>query len=480
MNRNLRRAILVLAGMLVLSAPAEAQFNLGGKIKNVVKSSAKKVTDKAKNTVSTQVDKIKNAPAEIVSHELGKAEVAAERAMDDAVTKVKKTAEKKVKEGAKKLKDKALYDRTYKPSKKAKKNDPKTADETTPDGHTRTVAQIHAGYEHLPKAYCSPYYENSNWYRMDTEESNNFHNNMRLKVFQAAYKFKNESPIGQYIYAFGDSGDAVPAGYHTIWANMARFASDLKGVTPVAYFLNAKVMLTKFIFGGVQMGKNSSDKMVNSDIYLIDTPANLTRAASDEMERLEELLYSITPYDVLFQATERMMNGIDNNLSSNPINAAAYFDCAKQGLEYLEAHPGNPKDDAYEQLTRRFNKYDANRVSIMEDAQAASYGKQAMPATVKVDSKTQNAVLAAVKKKFPNMGIQKVVFFDKDWTNAKSQEWPYKIVQRSKLIGVLYKKGNDWILEKFEMIQDTSNNGKTWSKTYRFIGEGGPRIVDYK
>ena len=103
-----------------------------------------------------------------------------------------------------------------------------------------------------------------------------------------------------------------------------------------------------------------------------------------------------------------------------------------------------------------------------------------MPATVKVDSKTQNAVLAAVKKKFPNMGIQKVVFFDKNWTNAKSQEWPYKIVQRSKLIGVLYKKGNDWILEKFEMIQDTSNNGKTWSKTYRFIGEGGPRIVDYK
>ena len=123
MNRNLRRAILVLAGMLVLSAPAEAQFNLGGKIKNVVKSSAKKVTDKAKNTVSTQVDKIKNAPAEIVSRELGKAEVAAERAMDDAVTKAKKTAEKKVKEGAKKLKDKALYDRTYKPSKKAKKNE---------------------------------------------------------------------------------------------------------------------------------------------------------------------------------------------------------------------------------------------------------------------------------------------------------------------------------------------------------------------
>lgn len=480
MQKNLKRTVLLLAGLFFMSTAANAQFNIGSKIKGAVKSSVKKTTDKAKNTVNNQIERVKNAPEEIVSRELGKAEVAAERAMNKAVADAETKAKQFVVDKATEAKNNALYNRTYKPSKKAKKNDPKTEDTTTPTGHTRTVAQLHAGYEHLTKAYNSPYYENPNWYRMDTEESDKFHNTMRGKVFTEAYKFRNSGSIGQWIYAYGESGDAVPAGYHTIWANMARYAADLKGVVPVAYFINAKVMLYKFIYGGLQMGKSSSDKMVSDEIYLIDTPANLTKAASEEVKRLEELLYTVTPYSVLFEATENMMNAIDNNLSSYPVNAAAYYDCAEQGMEYLANHPKNPKDDAYEQLTRKWNKYKAQRTSIMEGAQAAAFGKQAMPATVKVDANTQKAVLAAVKKQMPSINAQKVVFFEKDWTNAKSAEWPYKIVSRSKLIGVLYKKGNDWILEKFDLIQDTSNNGKSWSKNYRFMGQGGPRIVDYK
>ncbi|MBO7052668.1 MAG: hypothetical protein J6W24_08415 [Prevotella sp.] len=456
----MRTVLTMLVGMMTVSA--NAQFG--------------SITKSAKNKLGGVTKKVTDAPGDAVNKASKKVTDKANDTMDDA----KKKAEKKAKDKIEGAKNEALYNRTWKPSKKAKAADPQASNSTVLEGYTRPVMNVHAGYEHLPSVYLSPYYDNGWWYYMDTDQNSQFHKNMRKSFYKAAFKFLDQSKIG-YIYANGgESGDMVPRGYMTLWANMARFAADLKGEVPVRGFIDALTMLDRFTFGGVSIGPNTSSKEIDSEHYLIDTPANMLKVTGEEAERLTELLYTVTPFEVLMTVADKLIDETEASRASDPINAATCYEMAEMAMNKLAEHPGNPKDDAYEQFTRKWNALTKARREIMSEAKTESYGLQDMPKTLKKDAKFTQMVLGLAKKNFADKNIHKVVFFSDDWAIAKEAEWPYRITLRTQVVGILYKRGDDWMLERWDFVQPRSGN--TWGKKYYFqlpMGNTGARKVRY-
>lgn len=471
----MKKKNLILCLALLLMAPMSANAQLG-KLKNAVKKSVndaknsaqKNVAEKAKSTAATAAGVLTKTYPTYPE-------------MENTVT-VSGVGSFDV-------------DKVYEASATAKAKDPMASDATVEMGFTRTIGQVHAAYEHLnPEWFPQPYWENPQFYFMNDKYSIQLHKNgptylqSEINKMMADKEYSLTFNYDEYGDGGGNTGLVVPCGYTTIQADFARFLADPLSWKAVVGFIEAHQLVAdrqKGYYDGMRLatvetsnelrkGQGKSKKMpyTAGEWYKMQDEADLFCTG---------VLNQKVPYKVLEDAMKVKLQHFKN--AKTDWWKATELRQIEAAWPLFENHPGNTKTGDYELMVNDYNKFMAERDAIYDAGKWASQDAIKLNKIVTKDAATKNKVLALGKEKLPGVQIEDVVFFNADWQLAKSSEWPYPVTQRTQRIGLIYKKGSLYVIDRYDWVQvRQGNTGNVFESTGHLehpMGINGPHKVEY-
>lgn len=481
---EMKKLFLGLSLVLLVPMGAHAQF---GKLKNALKGTAKSTAKEASKSVSDNASSTSGAAAAST----------AQKADDkNAMTKtynIMPGTDRTVKVGGMSKFD---IDKVYEPSAAAKSNDPKASDTTTPNGYNRTIAQIHAAYEHLnPEWFPQPYYDYPMFYYMDDKDSEQFQwstmgylmNEIMLQYWDKEYR--QFFYFGNYKDSNVHSGPIVPHGYPGIQAKFARFLADPQSYAAVAGMLEGHFFVRdrqKGYYDGVHLPGDFDSKVIYSKEGFAKEMGtmNFTRGEWEKMQDEADLfcigvLYQKVPFPILERAFKVKLVHFEK-YATNDYMKAMYCMQLEAAKEIYDGHPGNTQSGEHESLMQRYNAIVSQKEALYAAGKMAIMPVVKLDNTYKKDAAFKNKVLEMGKKKLPGVNIEEVVFFNEDWDIFKSAEWPYPVTQRSQPVGFIYKKDGTYFISRYTLQQFRKGDmGSNVFDSGSLLGEGEPRKVEY-
>ena len=481
---EMKKLFLGLSLVLLVPVGANAQF---GKLKKAVKGAVKGTATEASKSVSGNSSSSSNTAA-----------ASAVQKVDDKNALTKTYEEMPGNERSVKVTGVGKFDidKVYEPSAQAKANDPKASDTTTPNGYNRTVAQIHAAYEHLnPAWFPQPYYDYPMFYYMDDEQSTKFQWNtmgyLMNKIMEQHWdkEYRNFFYFGNYKDDNVHDGPIVPHGYPSIQAKFARFLADPQSYAAVAGMLEAHFYVRdrqKGYYDGVHLPGNSDSKVIykNEGFAKELGTMNFTKGEWEKMQDEADLfcigvLYQKVPFPILERAFKVKLVHFEK-YADNDYMKAMYCMQLEAAKEIYDGHPGNTKSGEHESLMQRYNAIVSQKEALYAAGKMAMMPVVKLDNTYKKDATFKKQVLEMGKKKLPNVNIEEVVFFNEDWDLFKSSEWPYPVTQRSQNVGFIYKKDGTYYISRYTLQQFRKGDmGSNVFEKGSLMGEGEPRKVEY-
>lgn len=359
--------------------------------------------------------------------------------------------------------------KVYEPSAAAKSKDPKASDATTPSGYNRTIAQIHAAYEHLnPAWFPQPYYDYPMFYYMDDKDSDQFQwstmGYLMNKIMQQSWdkEYRQFFYFGNYKDSNVHDGPIVPQGYPAIQAKFARFLADPQSYPAVAGLMEGHFFVRdrqKGYYNGVHLpGEFDSKVIYSKEGFAKEMGAmNFTRGEWEKMQDEADLfcigvLNEKVPFPIVERAFKVKLTHFEK-YATNDYMKAMYCMQLEAAKEIYDGHPGNTQSGEHEALMARYNAIMANKDALYEAGKMAVQPALKLDKTVKKDAAFKNKVLALGKKELPGVTIEDVVFFNSDWEIFKSDEWPYPVTQRSQMVGFIFKKNGIYMIDRYNFIQ---------------------------
>lgn len=357
------------------------------------------------------------------------------------------------------------------PSAEAKLNDPQIGNTTVETGFTKSVGDIHVGYEQLNNYYHKPYWVWKEFYILDDETKSN---QLKLEEFTHGIfnrrldAFETLPPIliGVKLPENGETR-YVPLGEHVVHAYFALFDADPTSSKAYDYYAAAKAIHKEHLEGMFETGDRNSEKTIidGKTALLLESEVKRLSKWNTEQIRLDEVMHKQTPFGALTTALANRINTIAAMEKSGNYPACRNnYRVAKIMMEDYENHPGKKQDDNYLKVINAFNTFDGKPAMWQEKP----HRSVSMPATFNLMSASEMApLLEATKTRFEKrFKVDKVVFLSKAWENTNTTNNANEVTGRKALIGIITKDGTDTVIRQYILSQPGS--GKAWEDRFFF------------
>ena len=410
---------------------------------------------------------------------------------------------------------------TARPSDAAVAADPRASIQTVEEGYTKSPAAIRVAYEALDaQKYFRPYHDpklkryyflNDSKAELDFFEKSaktldefrslwrkisyfyegritlNFTGRERaLQSYtsfnSAAFSIIDTIPAGNRTPwgCFDDCVGVMPVGIHVVHAGFALFTADPAGLKPFMRFVearNAAIAFDPDIISVKGNALSTGEKL----------PANWSDLVQicEKFYEFEELARTVTPISVIKEAATIYRDQLAKYDAAKDVgNTRYYFHLFELAMYYWQQSANFNKDAPdYDALFVEYVRY-ARRYEEWAAAATANQAPVNMPRTYQVDAALAAKALEVAQKQFTNFKVDRVVFLNDNWNEARETAYRNRVTQRARLAGLLTNENGKWFMRSTWLFIQSSDLKGGWTDQYRFQGGDGDPLraqpVNYK
>lgn len=437
---------LTAAALCTLSTNADAQ--LGGML-NKAKSAAKQTVDnKAKEKAA---DTQKAAEQKATEQVEQKAEAVTEQAAASAGAQTNAQD------------DKPFYQRKFTPTPEALAADPEASDQTIKNGYSRSVADIHAAYEHfnLDDHPYVPYYKYPNFYCLDIDDSYLF-NMFSTKIANIFTVKSTGNNLADNKIMYVDESNqniVVPTDetYRNAWE--CRFIAD-PNIGAFVYYLHSLTMIEPRGFKAdfIYNYENLNEGIVNSKEGLM-LPANFFKMRREREDVAYYMATTALPYDALVNYAKSVVAQIEK---VKDVKYKLLFliegNILLQGvIPDHKDYADNKGSDDLRLIKMGLAKYKYGDMLQLYSAENSEPVDEPSGVAVAADIKSRGTEAA---KSYAGDAFEKIIFLRATWETFKEQEYPYRTMSYGMPVAVVTNENGHRLIQDCNLQK--SPDGSRW------------------
>ncbi len=508
--KTLFKTILMAVAIASLSLSAEAQ--IGSFLK-----SAKKAVDEAKQVVNDTKDVVKgvgeivgaekssesqtsnesdaNKPAAVGnSVNVPKREESTEQAETAKQSPTRQRYQQQEEERARKQAEEEAAAQAAKDAPKvasdgAKMADPNTSNPTIEPGFTKSIADIHAAYDHLGKEQyfdLIPYYEYPEAYYMHTPESK--------ADLDGIYDMMTKGYIARNIYisdfrkvVIYDDELYIPVNELLSNALVALFWGDPTSEEGMMALFRAHVLFNSHYSGVKYAAEDYNAGVINIDkgMFMPKSGSDTWNDAGVRLSRATEYLQKEVPLDDALNVLNKLTKKtLELGAAGEYSDAYTAYEEMQAAYGLIQRHSEGVRDNRkYQIADSQVKRVWQERDKYLQEARKSIIVPIKMPTvTYTMDARTTQGGSNYAKSVY-GARFEKLIFLEKDWRPFKDTHYPYGIIFRGINVGIIVKEDGKYYLEK--AVLKENGNGSNWSGKYSFGSTmetiiGKQMLTDYK